>query len=257
MKFLTALFFFTLFPVLAKAAVKTEVVEYKQGDTVLEGFLAYDGSKRGKLPGVIIIHEWTGIGDYVKSRAKQLAEMGYVAFAADIYGKGVTAKDHAEAAKLAGIYKSDRRLMRARAQAAFDVLKARPQVNGSKIAAMGYCFGGTTALELARSGAPLVGTISFHGGLDTPKLEDAKNIKGKVLVLHGGDDSFVPEEQINTFKKEMRDAKVDWQLVMYGGAVHGFTVPTAGNDPSSGMAYNAAADKRSFEELKRFFGEIF
>lgn len=257
MKIVLFLFLLCVTNFSANAAVKTQVVEYKQGDTTLEGFLAYDDAKKGKLPGVIIVHEWTGLGDYVKSRAKQLAEMGYVALAADIYGKGVRAKDHEEAGKLAGMYKSNRTLMRQRAQAALDLLKSNAKVNAEKIAIIGYCFGGTTALELARSGAPVVGAVSFHGGLDTPTPQDAKNIKGKILVLHGGDDKFITEEQIAAFKSEMQQAKVDWQLVMYGGAVHSFTVPTAGNDPSQGMAYNEKADKRSFEELKRFFSEIF
>ncbi len=254
---LSLVFSFLFLSINAQAKIVAETMEYKAANESFEGFISYDDTKKGKLPAVLIVHDWMGVGDYVKSRAKQLAAMGYVAFAADIYGKGVRPKDSNEASKLAGKYKADRKVMRQRAQAALAILKASPNVNVQKIAAIGYCFGGTTVLELARDGAPLVGVASFHGGLDTPNPDDAKNIKGKVLVLHGGDDDFVPDTQVIAFKNEMRKAKLDWQLVMYGGAVHAFTVPTAGNDPTTGAAYNEKADKRSFDELKRFFAEIF
>ncbi|MCM2277401.1 MAG: dienelactone hydrolase family protein [Oligoflexia bacterium] len=241
----------------SQAALRTKKVEYKQGDTLLQGYLAYDDARPGKSPGIVIIHEWMGLNEYAEGRARQLAELGYVAFAADIYGKGVRPKDAKEAAELAGRYKSDRRLLRARARAALDILRAHPRVEPRKLVAMGYCFGGTTALELARSGAPLVGTVSFHGNLDTPEPTDANSIRGRVLVLHGGDDPFVPAAQVTAFQQEMREAGVDWEMVTYGGAVHSFTVPTAGNDPKRGAAYNERADRRSFEALKRFLSEIF
>ena len=241
----------------SQAAVHTETVEYQDGDTILEGYLAYDDSSQAKRPGVLVAHEWMGLGDYAKRRAEQLAGLGYVAFAADMYGKGVRAKDHGEAAKLSGVYRSDRGLMRARIHVALEELSKHPLVDSSRIAAIGYCFGGTTVLELARSGADVVGVVSFHGGLDTPSPHDAKHIKGRVLALHGADDPFVKKEQVEAFEEEMRQANVDYRLIIYPGAVHSFTVPEAGNDPSKGMAYNADADQRSWETMKTFLSDVF
>ncbi|MEK6538431.1 MAG: dienelactone hydrolase family protein, partial [Nitrospirota bacterium] len=188
----------------ARAEVVSEVVEYKQGDMVLEGYLAYDNAISGKRPGVLVVHEWKGVGPYVKRRAEQLAKLGYIAFAADIYGKGVRLQTNDEAAKVAAIYKNDRKLMRARAAAGLEVLKNHKLTDTKRMAAIGYCFGGTTVLELARSGAEIAGVVSFHGGLDTPAPEDAKQIKAKMLVLHGGDDHFVPVEHVIAFQDEMR-----------------------------------------------------
>jgi dienelactone hydrolase len=233
------------------------VVEYKQGNTTLEGYLAFDDAFSGKRPGVMVVHEWTGLGDYAKQRANQLAKLGYVAFAADIYGKGIRPNNPKDAAAQATIYRQDRPLMRDRAKAGLAVLQQNPLVDPQRIAAIGYCFGGGTVLELARSGAPVAGVVSFHGNLDTPKAEDAKNIKGKVLVLHGADDPYVPQEQVSAFAKEMDAANVDWQMVTYGETVHSFTNPEAGNDPTKGVAYNAKADRRSWGAMKQFFAELF
>ena len=241
----------------AHAAVQTEVVTYQHGDVVLEGYVAYDGASTSQRPGVLVVHEWKGLGDYAKRRAEQLAQLGYVAFAVDMYGKEVRAKSHEEAAALAGIYKSDRALMRGRIRAALDVLKQRPLVDPQRLAAIGYCFGGTTVLELARSGADVAGVVSFHGALDTPHPEDAARITGKVLVLHGANDPFVTQEQVRAFEVEMQRAGVDYRLIQYEGAVHSFTVPEAGSDPSKGMAYNEDADRRSWEAMQAFFNEIF
>jgi len=242
----------------AEARMVTKTVEYRQGSTVLEGYLAYDDSVQGKRPGVLVVHEWTGIGPYVKKRVEQLAALGYLAFAADIYGKGVRPATPELAAKEAGKYRGkDRSLIRARAQAGLDQLAGLAEVDPRRIAVIGYCFGGTAALELARSGAQLAGTVSFHGGLDTPIPADALKIKGKVLVLHGADDPNVPPEQVASFQQEMRMAKVNWEMVYYGGAVHSFSNPDSGNDPTKGVAYNAQADRRSWEEMKLFFAEIF
>ena len=240
-----------------QAALRTEVVEYRHGDIVLEGYLAYDDAVEGKRPGIIVVHEWWGLNPYARMRTEQLAKLGYIAFAIDMYGKGVRAKDPAEAGSLSGIYRGNRPLMRSRANAGLEVLRNHPLVNVNRIAAIGYCFGGTVVLEMARSGAELAGVVSFHGGLSTPNPNDTKNIKGKVLVLHGADDPTVPPDQVIAFQDELRKAGVDWQMVSYGGAVHSFTNPEAGNDPSRGAAYNEKADKRSWEAMKTFFGEIF
>ena len=186
-----------------------------------------------------------------------LAQLGYVAFCADIYGKGVRPKNAAEAGALAGKYKSDRQLLRARVNAALTVLETSKFADPGRIAAIGYCFGGTAVLELARSGAKLNGVVSFHGGLDSPTPGDGKNIKCKVLVLHGADDPTMSPQQIAAFENEMRSGGVDWQLIKFGGAVHAFTQWNAGNDNSRGAAYNERADKRSWEYMKLFFAEIF
>jgi len=241
----------------ALAALRTQVMEYKHGDAVLEGYLAYDDSFPGKRPGVLVVHEWTGLGDYVKKRVNQLAQLGYVAFAVDMYGKGIRPTNPKDAAAQAAIYRSNRQLMRDRVTAGLTILQQNALTNPQHIAAIGYCFGGGTVLELARSGAAIAGVVSFHGNLDTPHPEDARNIKAKVLVLHGASDPYVPPAQVEAFRKEMTDANVDWQLIAYGGVVHSFTNPDAGNDPSKGAAYNEKADKRSFAAMQQFFAELF
>jgi len=239
------------------AAIRTETVEYKEGNTVLEGFLAYDDAISAVRPGILVVHDWMGISEQTKRRAVMLAEMGYVAFAADIFGKGARPTNSKEASEQAAKYKGDRALMRSRVTAGLEQLRKSMYVNPAKIAAIGYCFGGTTALELARSGADISGVVSFHGGLDMPNPEDTKNIKARILICHGADDPNVPPEQVADFQNQLRQAKVDWQFIAYGGAVHSFTNPDAGNDPSKGVAYNADADRRSWEAMKEFFGEIF
>ena len=234
----------------------TEAVEYKHGDVVLEGWLAYEKGATGKRPGVIIVHEWKGHGPYARMRAEEVAKLGYVAFAIDMYGKGVFAKDHVEAGQLAGVFQKDRKLMRERAAAGLERLKKVELVDPKKIAAMGYCFGGTTSLELVRGGYDIVAAASFHGGLGTPAGSEAKATKAKVAVFHGAADKHVPPEQVAAFQDEMTKAGADWFLVSFGGAMHSFTVKEA-NDPEHGMAYNEAADKRSWEMLKTFLAEAF
>jgi dienelactone hydrolase len=248
---------FLLCPFFAHAAIKSEPIQYKQGETTFEGVLFYDDADATPRRAVLVCHEWWGLNDYSKKRAEQLAQMGYVALAVDVYGKGVQAKTMEEAGKMATALKEDRATLRARINAALTALKTRKEVDPKKIAAMGYCFGGTTALELARSGADILGVVSFHGGLSTPTPEDAKNIKGKILACTGGDDPFVKLEEVHEFIQEMKGAKVNYQIDLYGGAVHGFTNPAAGNDPSKGMAYDAQADQRSWQAMKDFFAEIF
>lgn len=238
-----------------KVALQTEKVNYKHGDTVLEGYLAYDDAIKGKRPGVLVVHCFRGLRDFVKERAEQLANLGYIAFALDMYG--VRPKDDQEAFALAKIYGDDRPLMRSRANAGLEVLRAHKLTDAKRIGAMGYCFGGGVVLELARSGAEISGVVGFHANLSTPNRDDAKNIKGKVLILHGADDPLVPTDHVLAFQDEMRKAKVDWQMVFYGGSVHGFTMPESGTDPSKPVAYNEKADKRSWEAMKAFFKEVF
>jgi len=247
----------TTFAASVHATLQTKTIEYKQGDTTLEGFVVYDDAIKGARPGVLVVHQWMGLTDYEKHRAGMLAQLGYVAFCADIYGKGVRPRNPAEAGAQAGKYKSDRQLLRARVNAGLEALRQQPLVDAKRIAAIGYCFGGTTVLELARSGADIAGVVSFHGGLDAPDPNDGKNIKCKVLICHGADDPFSSPQDIAALENEMRNGGVDWQLIKYGGAVHSFTQPMAGNDNSKGAAYNEKADKRSWEAMKEFFAEIF
>ncbi|MGL4399274.1 MAG: dienelactone hydrolase family protein [Luteolibacter sp.] len=240
------------------AALVEKTVTYQQDGAILEGFHVYDDAVTGKRPGVLVVHQWTGLSDYEKRRSRMLAEMGYNVFAADIYGKGIRPQPP-EAGKEAGKFKSDRKLYRARLTAALDQLKADERTNPEKIAAIGYCFGGTGVLELARSGADIVGVVSFHGGLDSAPgmTAEAGKIPAKILVLHGAADPYVPSAQVAAFQQEMTDAKADWEMVSYGGAVHSFTHPEAGDDPSKGAAYNASADRRSWVAMQSFFAELF
>jgi dienelactone hydrolase len=244
-------------PAAATAAnLTSRSFEYRQGDAVLEGYLSFDPSGAEKKPGVVVVHDWMGVSANTRRVADELARLGYVALAADAYGKGIRPKDAKEAAIQAGKLKEDRALLRARVNAALDALRRQPNVDGARVAAIGYCFGGTAALELARSGADLRGVVTFHGGLSSPTPADARNIKAHVLVLHGADDPYVQEAEVKGFEDEMRAAKVDWQLVKYSGAVHSFTIPDAGSDNSKGQAYNAVADRRSWEAMKAFFAEV-
>lgn len=240
-----------------RAAIHTETVFYRSDGVELEGFVAYDKSKLGPRPGILVVHQWKGLTDYEKKRCEMLAKLGYTAFAVDIYGKGVRPTTTAEAGKLAGQYKGDRTLLRARVNAGLETLRKMSQVDAKRIACIGYCFGGTTALELARSGADVAGVVSFHGGLSSPTPLDAQKIRCKVLALHGADDPYVPAPEVAAFQDEMRQAKVDCQLVAYSGAVHSFTHWDAGSDNSKGAAYNEKADHRSWEAMRTFFAEVF
>jgi dienelactone hydrolase len=239
----------------AQAAVKVQTVDYKQGDTTLEGWLVYDDAKQSKRPGVVVFPAWNGPDEDAKGRAQMLAKLGYVAFVADVYGKGVRPQGPKDAGAEAGKYMKNRPLLTERAKLAYDQLRKNPMVNPAKIAAIGYCFGGAGALDLARSGAPLVDTVTFHGDITSPTPQDDNNIKGRVLVLHGAADPIVNAQAQDAFRKEMTDAHVKWEMVLYGGAVHSFTQKGAGNDPSKGAAYNEYADKSSWAEMTRLFRE--
>jgi len=240
------------------AEIVEEVVEYKHGETVLEGFRAYDDEIEGKRPSILIIHQWTGLTDYEKMRARMLAQAGYNVFAADVYGKGIRPQPPASGEE-AGKYKADRELYRARMLAGLEMLKNDGRTDPSKVAAIGYCFGGTGVLELARAGTEIAGVVSFHGGLGAvPGMEAQQGkIPAKILCLHGALDPYVPADEVAAFQAEMSAAKADWQLNIYGGAVHAFTQKMAGDDISKGAAYNAEADARSWDAMLLFFAEIF
>jgi dienelactone hydrolase len=239
-----------------QAKLVTQTVEYNQNGTVMRGYLAYDNALPGKRPGVLVVHEWWGLNDFAKQRAEKLAGLGYVALAADMYGNGHIAADRAEAAKLAAL-RENPPLLRARAQAALQALANDPRVDPNRLAAIGFCFGGTTVLELAYSGANLAGVVSFHGGLPKATPEDLKRIKAAILVLHGADDPHVSAADITAFEQAMRQAKTDWQMVFFGGAVHGYMNQANGDNPASGVAYNARAAQRSWQYMQDFFREIF
>ncbi len=246
-----------LTPTVAGARIVTKTIDYTQNGVTFEGYLAYDDASQAPRPGVLIFHQWMGLTDYEKMRAEKLAKLGYVAFAADVYGKGVRPTDTSEAQTQTKKFYADRAMWRQRGQAALAELLRHPQVDPAHVAAIGYCFGGGSALELARSGADLVGVVTFHGTLSTPTPEDAKNIKAKVLICHGADDPYVPLKDVHACIEEMKNAGVDYEVALYGGAVHAFTQPGAGDDPSQGAAYNAEADHRSWQLLQDFFAEIF
>jgi dienelactone hydrolase len=255
MKRLTALFAALLLAAPAGAKLRTKAVEYKDGDTVLQGFAYWDDGFKDARPGILVAHEWYGNGPYSKKRAEMLAKLGFTAFALDMYGKGVYATNHEEAGKLAGAFFGDRAAMRRRALLGLDELKKLPYVDATKLAAIGYCFGGTTVLELARAGADLKGVASFHGNLATPSPA-AEKPKAKIAVFQGADDKMTMPA-VPAFQEEMSKVGADWEFTAYGGAVHSFTVEEAGGDASTGMAYNKEADQRSWKALQDFFEEIF
>lgn len=250
--FVAALFGVVIAAGSAQAAIKVQTVEYKQGDTALEGWLVYDDALQGKRPGVVIYPQWMGPSAHEKNAAEKLAQMGYVAFVADIYGKDVRPDTPQAAGAQMGKYLKDRPLLLARAQAALDQLRASPMVDAQKLAAIGYCFGGAPALDLGRSGAALVDIVAFHGVLSTPDPANAKNIKGHVLVLHGAADPIVNAQAVAAFEKEMTDGHVDWQVVLYGGAMHAFTQSDA-HSPEHGSQYDPAAARRSWQAMSDLF----
>jgi len=233
-----------------------KTLEYRDGAVTLKGYLADDGQP-GARPGVVLFPEAFGIGEHVMERARRLAAVGYVALAADPYGDGAQAKDLPGAVEMMTAVRSDVDRWRARARAALDTLTAQSGVDRARVAAIGYCFGGSTALELGRSGAPLAAVVSFHGGLEAHRPEDARNIRAKVLVCHGASDPLIPPEQVAAFEAQMRATQVDWQLHSYGGAVHSFTNPDADKLGNPALAYNAAADRRSWAAMLALFQDAF
>jgi dienelactone hydrolase len=237
--------------------MKTEVCEYKDGDATLRGYLAYDDARAGKRPGIVVMPEAFGLGAQAKRRAEMLAGLGYVALAGDPYGDGVEFTSLQEAITRANSIFADPVKARQRVRAALDKLASVAQADTNRMASMGYCMGGSLSLELARSGAPVRGVVSFHGGLQTQRPAVAGEVKSKVLVCTGADDPFVPHAQVGAFAEEMTKAGVDWQVIIYGNTVHSFTNPDADKVGAPGIKYNKLSDERSWKAMKSFFEEIF
>jgi dienelactone hydrolase len=240
------------------AAIVHKPISYAAGPTKLEGVLLYDDAVKTPRPGLVLVPNWLGVTDDNVAQAAEIASSRYVVLVADVYGANVRPKSFEEAGKAAGALKADRALLRQRTRAALDTLLAQAgsaPLDASKVGAIGFCFGGTAAIELARSGAKVAGVASFHGGLDSPKPEDGKAITAKLLVLHGADDPTIPEPALRAFEKELRDAKVDYQLVSFGGAVHSFTDVKA-NVPGR-TQYHPLVAKRAYGMMTAFFAELF
>ncbi len=237
-------------------AIISNTINYLDGDTLLEGFFAYDDSFSGRRPAVLISPTWCGRDAFVDAKAKQLAELGYVAFALDMYGQGTVGNTAEENTQLMQPFMADRKLLQQRIHAALYAVKLLPWVDDSKVAAIGFCFGGLCVLDLARMGANVQGVVSFHGLLNASDQAADKPVIAKVLALHGHDDPMVSTEQFNAFTQEMTDLKVDWQLHSYGHTVHAFTNPQA-NSPDFGMVYNEVAAKRAWQSMQNFLEEIF
>jgi dienelactone hydrolase len=241
----------------AAGALESRTVEYKLGDQAFEGWFVHPQASKGRVPGVLLVHNWLGVSAETKKQAERMAKLGLAVLAVDIYGKGIRPKDAAEAMGLAGKYKGDRKLFRERLLRGLAILREQKEVDPTKIVAAGYCFGGTGALELARAGADVQAVVSFHGGLDSHTPEDGKNIKARVVVLHGADDPYSKPADVTAFQDEMRTHNVDWQMTLYGGAVHSFTDVGAGHDAKTGAAYNQKADTRSFAAFTELVSELF
>ena len=245
---------------LAQAAVQGKEVDYSAEGVTLKGYLAYDDAGEGKRPGVLVVHEWWGHNDYARKRARMLAELGYTALAVDMYGDGKQANHPDDAGKFAGEVTQNMPVAKARFLAALNLLKSDPTVDADKIAAIGYCFGGGIVLNMARMGVDLKGVVSFHGSLGSEDPAQPGTVKAKVLVCHGAADSFITEEQIADFKKEMEAAGVDYKFIAYEGAVHSFTNPDAdryAEEFGLGVGYNAAADQMSWADMREFLKKIF
>lgn len=245
----------SLFASVVQAEIHTKQIDYKVGDSTCKGFLAWDDAVEGKRPGVLVVHEWWGLNDYAKQRTEELAKLGYVAFAADMYGDGKTTEHPADAGKMAGEVRANVENWRKRAEAALEVLKEQPQCDTEKLAAIGYCFGGATALQLAYTGADLDAVSTFHAALPAATPEEAKQIKAELQINHGADDPMVNVDAVGAFKKPLEEAEVKYEVIQYPGAVHSFTVPTADKVGIPGIAYNKDADEKSWQAMKGLFEE--
>lgn len=236
--------------------LKMQKIDYRDGDVSLEGFYAYDDKIKDKRPAVLVAHDWSGKNEFACKKAERLAELGYVGFALDMFGKGITGNTKEEKSALIQPFIADRNALQRRILAAFETVKQLDGVDNTRIGAIGFCFGGLCVLDLARSGADVKGVVSFHGLLNAPENFTPRPIKAKVLALHGFDDPMVTPDQITTFGQEMTHAKANWQFDIYGNAMHAFTNPNA-NDAAFGTVYNKQADTRSWIAMKEFFKEVF
>lgn len=239
------------------AEVVSEAVEYSDGGVELTGYLYYDDAIAGKRPGVMVVHEWWGLNEYVKQRAEMLAGLGYVAFAADMYGDGKVTRHGKDARAWSSQITANTEAWQKRARLGLEVLKRHAKTDAAKTAAIGYCFGGSTVMQLAYSGAAVGGVVSFHGSLPPASAEQAEAIRAKVMVAHGYADSFIPKERVAKFQQALEDGGVDWQFHAYSGARHGFTNPGAGAYGNDGLAYHPAADRRSWRQMRDFLAEVF
>jgi dienelactone hydrolase len=244
----------------AEAKVVGQAVEYQAGDTVMRGYLAYDDAAKLPHPGILVVHEWWGVDDYVRGRARQLAELGYTALALDMYGEGRTAQDPQTAGKMSSEISKDIPVAKQRFEAALSFLRKQKHVAPHQIAAIGYCFGGAVVLNMARSGEDLVGVVSFHGNLAASTPAKPGDVHARILVCHGADDPFVPAAQVEAFRKEMAAAGAKSEIVIYPGAKHSFTNPASterGQKFKLPIAYNQAADKQSWADMRAFFKSLF
>jgi len=245
----------TLLAAPAAAEVVTRTVTYEQDGQTFEGYLAYDDAIEGERPGVLLIHEWWGLNDYAKGRARMLADLGYVAFAADMYGEGQVTADPSQASQWAGHLRQRPELWLGRAQLGLEQLKAQPQTDPERLAAIGYCFGGSTVIQLAYANADVDGIVSFHGSLPTAK--EGARIQPRLLICHGAADAFVKPEQLLAFIEALNAAEADWTMIQYGDARHSFTNPGADEYGIDGVAYQHKADVRSWAHMKQFFRQLF
>ncbi len=244
----------------AKPEVEGKAVEYSSAGVVMKGYLAYDRNVKGRRPGVLVVHEWWGHDEYARKRARMLAEMGYTALAVDMYGEGKQAMHPEDAGKFSSELMKNFDVAKARFMAAMEFLKKQPTVKTDQIAAIGYCFGGGIVLNMARQGVDLKGVVSFHGSLAAVKPAQKGAVKAKILVLHGADDKFTTPQQIEAFKEEMKAAGADFRFIAYPGAIHSFTNPDADEYAKKfnlPLGYNAEADRKSWEEMGKFFATIF
>ena len=236
--------------------IKERLVEYEHDGTVLEGFLAYDDANDKPVPGILISHAWAGRSEFECQKARDLAELGYAGFALDLYGKGVLGSGPEENSKLMGPLLEDRSLLQSRLTLCHETMRAQPEVDEGKTAAIGFCFGGLCVLDLARIGTDVKGVVSFHGLFNAPGNTEGKKIKAKILALHGNDDPMVPVEMVTGLEQELTEVGADWQIHVYGNTKHAFTNPEA-NDQNLGTVYNANADRRSWQAMKNFLDELF
>ncbi len=235
--------------------MRTQKIVYFDNDTQLEGYLAFNADISKPRPAVLVAHDWTGKNDFACQKADKLAQLGYVGFALDMFGKGILGETKEEKSVLIKPFLDDRSLLQQRILCAFETLKKIDVVDTSHIGAIGFCFGGLCVLDLARTGEDLRGVVSFHGILNSPP-SDTKKIRAKILVLHGYEDPLVPSDQVSKFQEEVTQAGADWQMNIYSNTMHGFTNPKA-NDKDFGTVYNALADKRSWVAMQNFFTECF